>query len=81
MRDLESQEEDASKRVLWHEVWVSLWQTFFAMSVGAQIPAQANLPPSLVVVKICNLMLLVTMLVLVPPTRVPFRTTHKVKTQ
>jgi hypothetical protein len=61
MGDLESQEEDSPKRVLWYkpmawlgvikahrrdEAWSpSLWQTFFALYVGAQIPAIAELPP------------------------------------
>jgi hypothetical protein len=54
MANLESQEEDAPRRVLWFkpmswlgqirphrrdEAWsASLWQTFFAASVGAQLP-------------------------------------------
>ena len=62
MGDLESQEEDAPKPVLWYkpmawlgvirphcrdEAWSpSLWQTFFALCVGAQIAAIAQLPPS-----------------------------------
>ena len=62
MGDLQSQEEDAPKSVLWYkpkawlgvisphrrdETWsASLWQTFFAMCVGAQIAAIAVLPPS-----------------------------------
>jgi hypothetical protein len=62
MVDLESQAEDAPKRVLWckpmawrgvirphcrDEAWCpSLWQTFFALCVGAQIATFAELPPS-----------------------------------
>ena len=62
MGNLESQEEDAPKRVLLYypmaclgvirthrreETWfASLWQNFFAMSVGAHITAIAELPPS-----------------------------------
>jgi hypothetical protein len=59
MENFESQEEDAPKRVLWYtpmsclrqirphhrdEAWsASLWQTFFASCVGANIPALAEL--------------------------------------
>ncbi len=59
MASLESQEEDAPRRVLWFkpmswlgqirphhrdEAWsASLWQTFFASCVGANIPALAEL--------------------------------------
>jgi hypothetical protein len=59
---IESQDEDAPKRLLWYkpigflgvirphrrdEAWsASLWQTFFATCVGAQIPALAELPLS-----------------------------------
>jgi hypothetical protein len=59
---LESQEEDAPRRVLWckpmsllghirphrrDEAWsASLWQTFFASCIGANIPAMAELPLS-----------------------------------
>jgi hypothetical protein len=59
METLESQEEDAPKRVLWYtpmgwlgqirphrrdEAWsASLWQTCFATCVGAKIPALAEL--------------------------------------
>ena len=62
MGALESQEEDASKRILWYkplgflgvirphrrdEAWsASLWQSFFATRVGANIPALAELPLS-----------------------------------
>jgi hypothetical protein len=62
MEKFESLEEDASKRVLWYthmcwlgqirphrrdEAWsASLWQTFFASCVGANIPALAELPLS-----------------------------------
>ena len=62
MRNLESEEEDASRRVLWYkpmswlgqirphrrdEAWsAGLWQTFFASCVGANIPALAELPLS-----------------------------------
>ena len=62
MANLESQEEDASKRVLWFKPmsWpgqsrphrrdeassASPWQTFFAAGVGAKIPALAELPLS-----------------------------------
>jgi hypothetical protein len=62
MGELESYEENTPKRVLWytpmallgvirthrrHEAWsASLWQTLFALAVGAQIPAIAALPPS-----------------------------------
>ena len=62
MGALESQEEDAPKRILWYkpmgflgvigphrrdEAWsASLWQTFFATCVGAQIPALPELPLS-----------------------------------
>jgi hypothetical protein len=58
MADLESQEEDAPKRILFFkpmswlgqirphskdEAWsASLWQTFFAMTMGAQIPVIAE---------------------------------------
>jgi hypothetical protein len=60
MADLESQEEDALKRVLFlkpmswlgqirphrrDEAWsASLWQTFFAMTMGVQIPVNAEKP-------------------------------------
>jgi hypothetical protein len=60
MSGLESQEEDAPKRILFlkpmswlgqigphrrDEAWsASLWQTFFAMNMGAQIPAIAEKP-------------------------------------
>jgi hypothetical protein len=60
MADLESQEEDAPKRLLFFkrmswlgqirphrrdESWsVSLWQTFFSTSMGAQIPVIAEKP-------------------------------------
>jgi hypothetical protein len=60
MAGLESQEEDAPKRILFFkpmswlgqirphrrdEVWsASLWQTFFAMTMGAQIPVIAEKP-------------------------------------
>ena len=60
MAGLESQEEDASKRILFFkpmswlgqirphrrdEAWfASLWQTFFATSMGAQIPGIAEKP-------------------------------------
>ena len=60
--NLESQEVDAPRRVLWFnpmswlgqirphrrdEAWsASLWQTFFATSVGAQIPLLAEKPLS-----------------------------------
>jgi hypothetical protein len=59
MASLESQQEDASRRILWFkpmswlgkirhhrrgETWsASLWQTFFASCVGANIPALAEL--------------------------------------
>jgi hypothetical protein len=62
MANLESQEEDAPRCVLWFkpmswlgqirphhrdEAWTaSLWQTFFAASVGAQIPLLAEMPLS-----------------------------------
>ena len=62
MGALESQEEDAPKRVSWYksmafggvirphrrdEAWsADLWQTFFATFVGVQIPALAELPLS-----------------------------------
>jgi hypothetical protein len=62
MENSESQEEDAPKRVLWYtpmsslgqirphhrdEAWsASLWQTFLASCVGANIPALAELPLS-----------------------------------
>jgi hypothetical protein len=62
MANLESQQEDAPRRVLWFkpmswlgqirphrrdESWsASLWQTFFAASVGAQIPLLAEMPLS-----------------------------------
>ena len=62
MVNLESQEEDAPRRVLWFkpmswlgqirphhrdEAWsASLWQTFFASCVGANIPALTELPLS-----------------------------------
>ena len=62
MENLESGEEDASRRVLWYkpmswlgqirphprdEAWsASLWQTFFASCVGANTPALAELPLS-----------------------------------
>jgi hypothetical protein len=62
MENLESEEEDARWRVLWYkpmswlgqirphprdEAWsASLWQTFFASCVGANIPALAELPLS-----------------------------------
>jgi hypothetical protein len=62
MENFESQEEDAPKRVLYFkpmswlgqirphrrdEAWsASLWQTFFASCVGANIPALAELPLS-----------------------------------
>ena len=62
MENLESEEEDAPRRVLWYkpmswlgqirphlrdEAWsASLWQTFFASCVGANIPALAELPLS-----------------------------------
>jgi hypothetical protein len=50
------------------ETWsASLWQTFFAASVGAQIPLLAEVP---VVAKSWKEMLLVTTSALVPPTRV-----------
>jgi hypothetical protein len=97
MVSLETQEEDAPRRVLWFkpmswlgqirshrrdEAWsASLWQTFFASCVGANIPALAELPLSdcgtctahsgakkahdWAVDQLANL----------------FRTTHKVKTQ
>ena len=60
MGDLESQEEDVPKRILWYnplgvlgvirphhrdESWsASLCQSFFAACVGAQLPALAELP-------------------------------------
>jgi hypothetical protein len=60
MAGLESQEEDAPKRVLFFkpmswlglirphrrdEAWsASLWQTFFALTMGAQIPVIAEKP-------------------------------------
>ncbi len=60
MTGLESQEEDAPKRVLFYkpmswlgqirpdrgnESWsASLWQTFFSTSMGAQIPLVAEKP-------------------------------------
>jgi hypothetical protein len=53
MVDLESQEEDAPKRVLFFnptthrrdESWsASLWQTFFSTSMGTQIPVMAENP-------------------------------------
>jgi hypothetical protein len=59
MQNLESEEEDAPRRALWYkpmsrlgqirphrsdEAWsASLWQTFFASCVGANIPALAEL--------------------------------------
>jgi hypothetical protein len=62
LASLESQEEDDPRRVLWFkpmswlgqirphrrdESWsASLWQTFFASCVGANIPALAELPLS-----------------------------------
>ena len=62
MGNLESQEEDAPRRVLWYkpmgwlgqirphprdETWpAGLWQPFFAACVGATIPALAELPLS-----------------------------------
>ena len=62
MVGLESQEEDTPKRNLWfkpmswvdqvrthhrNEAWsASLWQTFFATSVGAQIPLLEEIPLS-----------------------------------
>jgi hypothetical protein len=62
MENIESEEEDAPKRVLWYipmgwlgqirphrrdETWsANLWQTFFASCVGANIPALAELPLS-----------------------------------
>ena len=76
MAGLESQEEDAPKRLLFYkpmswlgqisphrpdESWsASLWQTFVSTSMGAQIPVIAEKP-----LATCDL----------------FRTTHKVKTQ
>ena len=60
MENLESDEEDASRRVLWYkpmswlgqirphrrdEAWsAGLWQAFFASCVGATVPALAELP-------------------------------------
>ena len=52
--NLESQEEDVPKRVLWElrphrrdEAWsASLWQPFFAACCGAKIPPLAELPLS-----------------------------------
>jgi hypothetical protein len=62
MTSLESQEEDAPRRVLWFkpmswlgqirthrrdETWsVSLWETFFVSCVGTNIPILAELPLS-----------------------------------
>ena len=62
MENLESDEEDASRRVLWYkpmswlgqirphrrdEAWsAGLWQAFFASCVGATVPALAELPLS-----------------------------------
>jgi hypothetical protein len=62
MGDLESQGENAPKRILWYkpmswlglirpyrrdEAWSdSLWQTFFTTSVGTQIPLFAEVPLS-----------------------------------
>ena len=62
MENLESEEEDAPRRVLWYkpmswlgqirphrrdEAWsAGLWQTFFASCVGANIPALTELPIS-----------------------------------
>ena len=62
MENLESEEEDAPRRVLWYkpmswlgqirphrrdEAWsAGLWQAFFASCVGATVPALAELPLS-----------------------------------
>ncbi len=62
MENLESDEEDVSRRVLWYksmswlgkirphhrdETWsAGLWQAFFTSCVGATIPALAELPLS-----------------------------------
>ena len=60
MENLESEEEDSSRRVLWYklmswlgkirthhrdEVWsVVLWQEFFVSCVGTTVPALVELP-------------------------------------
>ncbi len=57
MASLESREEDAPRRVLWYKPMsllgliaemrtASLWQTFFASCISANIPALAELPLS-----------------------------------
>ncbi len=53
----------------------SLWQTFFATSMGAQIPVIPDSSSRIVVAKSCNWMLLVTTSALVPPPRVLKRLT------
>ena len=91
MGSLESQEEDAPRRVLWFkpmswlgqirphrrdEAWsASLWQTFFASCVGANIPALAELPLSACGCRKFQIDALGTTSALVPPTRVPRRLT------
>jgi hypothetical protein len=91
METLESQEEDAPKRVLWYtpmgwlgqirphrrdEAWsASFWQTCFATCVGAKIPALAELLLSACGYKSLPSTLLAIMLALVLPIPEPKKLT------
>jgi hypothetical protein len=89
MAGLESQEEDAPKRILFFkpmswlgqirphrrdEAWfASLWQTSFAMTMGAQIPVIAEKPLAACGCRKCQLDAMGAISVLVPLIRVPKR--------